>query len=192
MSWFKRGKPKGPSQDNGPKKKEGEMVFEEVADDENEGMVFEEVEASPAEKAVVEILNLKDRLEAEIKKINKEESELKQKVDAEDSDEADWDFDFDDEEDDANEEEIDIKSEKIGVLMLKLAKAEFDQSRLNEKNKTGKRGESDRLLEKWQKTQDALEDFRNNNIDKALETAQSIAGALSADDAAQMRRHQGQ
>ncbi len=57
MSWFKKGKSKGPE---GPKKKKPDtMVFEEVADDENvEGMTFQE---DPVEAAVTKILDLQQK-----------------------------------------------------------------------------------------------------------------------------------
>jgi len=151
MSWSIFGKKKPPRGDGIKKKKPDQMVFEEVPDT-NEEMVFEEVEASPAEKAVTKILGLEG-------KIN-------------------------------NEQKDGASKERVAVLEVQLAQAKYEQARLNEQAGRGQEGAADELLEAWQGAQDSLEDFRGLGIKEALKEAQSRADYLSADDAAQMRRHQ--
>ncbi len=80
--------------------------------------------------------------------------------------------------------------ERLAVLDVQLAQAKFEQARLNERSGKGREGEADRLLEAWQEAQDGLENFRGSEIENALQAAMSRADYLSADDAAQMRRHQ--
>jgi len=80
--------------------------------------------------------------------------------------------------------------ERLAVLDVQLAQAKYEQARLNERSGTGLRGEADRLLEAWQEAQDSLEDYRGSEIEEAMAKAMARADYLSADDAAQMRRHQ--
>ena len=151
LSWNIFSKKKPPRGDSIKKKKPDQMVFEEVPDT-NEEMVFEEVEASPAEKAVTKILGLEGKI--------------------------------------GNEKKDGASKERIAVLEVQLAQAKYEQARLNEQAGRGQEGAADQLLEAWQGAQDSLEDFRGLGIKEALEEARSRADYLSADDAAQMRRHQ--
>lgn len=82
---------------------------------------------------------------------------------------------------------------KVLVAEVLLAKARFDQAAYNEKLRKSKPGEADRLLTKWQETQDRLDAFNKQSIDTAYADAISIAGRsnseLDPDTIAQLRRH---
>ena len=77
----------------------------------------------------------------------------------------------------------------VMVQEVLLAKARYEQARQNEKSGRGRKGEADRLLADWQKTQDALDGLRSDQISTVREQIDSRYGDVDADTAAQLRRH---
>ncbi len=78
----------------------------------------------------------------------------------------------------------------VQVKEVLLAKARYEQARQNEQAGRGRKGEADRLLADWQKSQDALEGLRSDQINTVREQiAARYDDDIDADTAAQLRRH---
>jgi hypothetical protein len=80
----------------------------------------------------------------------------------------------------------------VEIAKVLLAEAKYKQASLNERLGRSKNGEADRLLQEWQKSQDALDNVRDEEIrgsrDKAL-SFYSSSTSIDAETAAQLRRH---